>query len=151
MIAVVQRVHHCSVSIEQKEYSAISKGLCILLGIASGDTLEEADWLLNKMIQLRIFEDVTGKMNDSLEDIKGSLMIVSQFTLLASTKKGNRPSFIHAAPPDEAKKLYHYFVEKARQCNALEQVATGEFGADMILHIENDGPVTIILDTKNKQ
>lgn len=151
MVAVVQRVKDCSVTVDGQETGRISLGLCVLLGVAENDSEQEADWLLQKIIQMRIFSDADGKMNLSLEDIKGELMLISQFTLLANTKKGNRPSFIRAAKPDLAHRLYEYCVQKARTNPLLTKVATGIFAADMKVSLCNDGPVTIIIDTENKQ
>jgi len=150
MIAVIQRVLEASVTIEGKQYSKIGKGLLVLLGVGQSDTSEDVDWLAKKLVNMRIFEDEEGKMNRSLIDVQGELLVVSQFTLHASTKKGNRPSFIEAAPPDLAIPLYESFVA---QCAALmaKEVKTGVFGADMKVALVNDGPVTIIVDTKNKR
>ncbi|NIK73553.1 D-tyrosyl-tRNA(Tyr) deacylase [Thermonema lapsum] len=150
MIAVIQRVLEASVTIEGKQYSKIGKGLLVLLGVGQSDTSEDVDWLAKKLVNMRIFEDEEGKMNRSLIDAQGELLVVSQFTLHASTKKGNRPSFIEAAPPDLAIPLYESFVA---QCAALmaKEVKTGVFGADMKVALVNDGPVTIIVDTKNKR
>ena len=150
MRAVIQRVEKASVSIvDINETRMIDQGLVVLLGIEQEDTKEDADWLARKVIGLRIFSDEHGKMNRSIEDIKGSFLVVSQFTLHASTKKGNRPSFIKAAKPEQAVPLYKYFV------NVLQKngypVSTGEFGADMKVDLVNDGPVTIIIDTKSKE
>lgn len=147
MKTVIQRVTRASVSIENKEHASIEKGLVVLLGIGHEDTPEDIDWLVNKICNLRIFSDDDGKMNLSLLDIKGSILLVSQFTLHAKTKKGNRPSFIEAASPDIAIPLYELTIEKFKQ---QVQVATGEFGADMQISLVNDGPVTITIDTKNK-
>jgi D-tyrosyl-tRNA(Tyr) deacylase len=150
MIAVIQRVLEASVTIEGKQYSKIGKGLLVLLGVGQSDTSEDVDWLAKKLVNMRIFEDEEGKMNRSLIDVQGELLVVSQFTLHASTKKGNRPSFIEAAPPDLAIPLYESFVA---QCAALmaKEVKTGVFGAYMKVALVNDGPVTIIVDTKNKR
>jgi len=149
MRIVLQRVSEASVSISGQTVGQIGKGLLVLLGIESDDTQEDADWLLQKMIQMRIFNDSEGKMNLSLQDVQGALLIVSQFTLHASTKKGNRPSFIRAARPEQAIPLYEYFIAEARKQNQL--VETGQFGADMQVNLLNDGPVTILLDSKNKE
>jgi D-tyrosyl-tRNA(Tyr) deacylase len=150
MIAVIQRVLEASVTIEGKQYSKIGKGLLVLLGVGQSDTSEDVDWLAKKLVNMRIFEDEEGKMNRSLIDVQGELLVISQFTLHASTKKGNRPSFIEAAPPDLAIPLYESFVA---QCAALmaKEVKTGVFGAYMKVALVNDGPVTIIVDTKNKR
>lgn len=127
----------------------IDQGLVILLGIEQEDTEEDADWLARKVSSMRIFSDKEGKMNLSIQDIKGSFLVVSQFTLHASTKKGNRPSFIKAAKPDQAVPLYKYFVKQLEWNGFIVQ--TGEFGADMKVDLINDGPVTIIMDTKARE
>lgn len=150
MRAVIQRVAHCSLVIDQKIYSEIGKGFLVLLGIEENDNTEDADWLCQKIIQMRIMSDADDKMNLSLQDVDGEMMIVSQFTLFASTKKGNRPSFIQSAKPVQAIPLYEYFVEKA-MTQMPGKIATGVFGADMKITLLNDGPVTIIMDTKNKE
>lgn len=149
MIAVIQRVSEASVTISNKEVSRISNGLLILLGIEEADNDEDIDWLTKKVANLRIFSDEEGKMNLSLLDIGGEVLVVSQFTLHALTKKGNRPSYIRAASPDVAIPLYEAFVKKMESFG--RPVFTGEFGADMQVGLVNDGPVTIIIDTKNKQ
>ena len=149
MIAVIQRVSEASVTISDKEVSRISDGLLILLGIEEADNDEDIDWLTKKVANLRIFSDEEGKMNLSLLDIGGEVLVVSQFTLHALTKKGNRPSYIRAASPDVAIPLYEAFVKKMESFG--RPVFTGEFGADMQVGLVNDGPVTIIIDTKNKQ
>ena len=150
MIAVIQRVSQASVTIEGQVKGTISTGLLILLGIEEADSTEDIDWLSRKIINLRIFNDEQGVMNRSLLEISGDLLIVSQFTLHASTKKGNRPSYIKAAKPNVAIPLYEKFIA---MCQDLlgKPVATGEFGADMQVALVNDGPVTILIDTKNKQ
>ncbi len=150
MRIVIQRVSEASVTIEQQVKSSIQAGLLILLGIGEEDTEEDAKWLVNKVIGLRIFDDEQGVMNRSIMDINGEILIVSQFTLMASYKKGNRPSWIHAARHEVSIPLYNYF------CKALSEalgkpVGTGEFGADMKVRLLNDGPVTICMDTKNKE
>lgn len=150
MRVVIQRVAHASVSIDGHEKSAISCGLLILLGIEEADNREDADWLCKKIAGLRIFDDEAGVMNRSLTDIDGEALVVSQFTLMASTKKGNRPSYIRAAGHAHAVPLYEYF------CRTLSEalgkpVGTGVFGADMKVSLINDGPVTICMDTKNKE
>ena len=150
MRVVIQRVKEASVSIDGKEVSRIGNGLMILLGIVGDDLETDADWLVRKCAALRIFDDDKGVMNCAVTDVEGDVMIVSQFTLLASYKKGNRPSYIHAALPDYAIPLYDYF------CRAMSEaigkpVATGVFGADMQVSLINDGPVTICMDTKNKE
>ena len=149
MIAVVQRVSSASVTIENKIKSSIEGGLMVLLGIEDADSQEDIDWLASKIVNLRIFNDDQGVMNVSVMDSKGELLVVSQFTLHASTKKGNRPSYIKAAKPDVAIPLYESFV-KAVQTLMGKEVKTGVFGADMKVSLVNDGPVTIIIDTKNK-
>ncbi len=150
MRIVIQRVRSCSVTIEGTDMRKISRGLLILLGIEHSDTEEDADWLVKKIVQLRIFPDESGKMNRSIEDIDGSIMLISQFTLHASTKKGNRPSFIRAAKADRAVSLYNYMIGRMNDYLS-EDITTGEFGAHMLLDIQNDGPVTIIIDTKAKE
>jgi D-aminoacyl-tRNA deacylase len=128
----------------------INRGLLVLLGIEQADSEDDIDWLIQKTIQMRIFSDEEGKMNCSLQDIQGELLVVSQFTLHASTKKGNRPSFIAAARPEQAIPLYESFLEKA-QIALGKAVQSGSFGADMKVNLLNDGPVTIIIDSKNKE
>jgi len=150
MRVVVQRVSQSSVIIESDIVSSISKGLLILLGVENNDTLDDVNWLIRKIINLRIFTDIDGKMNNSIIDIKGDIIVVSQFTLHAKTKKGNRPSYINAAPPKIAIPLYENFVQVLKNESKLN-VLTGEFGADMKVSLINDGPVTIIIDTKNKE
>ncbi len=150
MIAVIQRVRKASVDIDGQKFSSIEQGLLILLGIGHDDQQEDIDWLIKKICNLRIFSDKEGKMNLSVKDIDGNLLVVSQFTLLASAKKGNRPSFIQAAPPQTAIPLYKAFI-KETSLEMGKPVQTGEFGADMQINLLNDGPVTIIIDTKNKQ
>ncbi len=147
MKAVIQRVKKASVTINEKQESSIQNGLLILLGIESTDSKLDADWIANKILQMRIFEDDAEKMNLSIQDIQGELLVVSQFTLYASTKKGNRPSFIQAAKSEIAIPLYTYFLEC---CNTSTPTKAGVFGADMQVELLNDGPVTIILDSKNK-
>ena len=151
MRAVVQRVKSSTLKIENKTYSTINHGLLVLLGIGNDDNQEDIDWLLKKIVNLRVFTDSEGKMNHSLIDIKGELLIVSQFTLIASTKKGNRPSFIQSAKPDIAIPLYENFVKAAKQTLEKDKVKTGVFGADMQIELLNDGPVTLNFDTKNKE
>lgn len=148
MRAVVQRVSKASVTIAQQEVGKIDQGLVILLGIHEKDTQEDVDYLVKKIAQMRIFEDEQGKMNRSVEDVEGQILSVSQFTLFADTKKGNRPSFISAARPETAIPLYEAFNEGIR--NRGITVATGQFGADMAVSLINDGPVTIIIDSQNK-
>ncbi len=147
MVAVVQRVSLSSVKVKGEIIGEIGKGLNVLLGVAKEDTEKEALWLLNKIINLRIFEDSEGKMNLSLLDIQGDLLVISQFTLLANTKKGKRPSFERAGDPSHAKALYEYFINIAKK--EVSKVEHGSFGADMKVDIQNDGPVTIILNTND--
>jgi len=150
MKAVIQRVSQASVSIDKQLKSSIKNGLLILLGIIDSDTSEDIDWLCNKIVNLRIFSDEDGVMNHSIKDVNGDVLVVSQFTLHASTKKGNRPSYIKAAKPEVAIPLYDEFVDKLKIILG-KPVSTGEFGAMMDVSLVNDGPVTIILDTKNKE
>ncbi len=150
MRIVIQRVSHASVTINEQVKSSIGMGFLILLGIGKDDTEEDINWLVKKIIGLRIFDDEMGVMNRSIMDINGEILVVSQFTLMASYKKGNRPSWIHAAPHELSIPLYNRF------CDALSEamgkpVGTGEFGADMKVELLNDGPVTICMDTKNKE
>lgn len=150
MKAVIQRVKKAKVLINYVEERSIDFGLVVLLGIGNSDNEEDADWLLNKVLNMRIFNDQNDVMNLSLTDMNGSIMIVSQFTLMASTKKGNRPSYINAANHKHAVPLYNYFISRAS--NLINKtIVTGEFGASMIVSIENDGPVTIVMDSKNKE
>jgi D-tyrosyl-tRNA(Tyr) deacylase len=150
MRAVIQRVCEASVTIENKIVAKIGHGLLILLGIEKEDTVEDIQWLVAKIIKLRIFGDEAGAMNLSLIDKNGDVIIVSQFTLQASTKKGNRPSFIKAAKPDVAIPLYEQFVTTFEK-ELGKQVGTGVFGATMQVSLINDGPVTIVIDSKNKE
>ena len=150
MRAVIQRVSEASVTIEGKKVAEIASGLVVLLGVTDSDTLEDIRWLSNKLTNLRIFNDADGLMNTSLKDSNGSAIVVSQFTLYAQTKKGNRPSYIKAAKPAIAKPLYEQFVRQFE--NDLGQpIQTGTFGADMKVALLNDGPVTIIIDSKAKE
>lgn len=150
MRAVVQRVSSASVTIENETTAAISTGLLVLLGIEDADTMEEVEWLCGKLIHLRIFADELGVMNRSVRDVGGEILVVSQFTLFASTKKGNRPSYLRAAKPEVAIPLYEQFV--ARLTAGFGQlVHTGKFGADMKVALVNDGPVTILIDTKARE
>jgi D-aminoacyl-tRNA deacylase len=150
MRTVIQRVTRASVSINDQKKSEIGKGLLVLLGIEESDNSSDIEWLCNKIIQLRIFNDTNDVMNLSVLDTGGSIMVISQFTLHAKTKKGNRPSYIRAAHPDKAIPLYNTFIS---QLSGLlgKEVATGEFGAMMQVELVNDGPVTIIIDTKEKE
>ena len=149
MKVVIQRVSEASVTIEGNIVASIKKGLLVLLGIVNDDTQEDINWLCNKISNLRIFGDENDVMNKSLLDIDGDAIVVSQFTLQASTKKGNRPSYIKAAKPDIAIPFYESFVYKFEE-HLGKKVQTGQFGADMKVQLLNDGPVTIIIDTKNK-
>ena len=150
MRAVIQRVKHASVTIEGNLKSSIQQGFLILLGIEEADERADADWLCRKIAGLRVFDDEAGVMNCSITDVAGEALVVSQFTLLASYKKGNRPSYIRAARHEHAIPLYEYFCQTLGE--ALENpVQTGEFGADMKVELLNDGPVTICMDTKNKE
>ncbi len=149
MKAVIQRVSKASVTIENKETANIKQGLLILVGVKDTDNPEDVIWLANKIVNLRIFSDAADKMNLSIKDIDGDVIIVSQFTLHASTKKGNRPSYSKAAKPETAIPLYESFVAQVEK-NLSKKVQTGEFGAYMQLDFVNDGPVTIIIDSKNK-
>ncbi len=146
MKVVLQRVSQASVTINQEKIAAIGQGLVLLVGIKVGDTENEVDDLARKISQLRIFEDAHQKMNLSIKEIKGEILSISQFTLLATTKKGNRPSFINAEKADLAMQLYHHFNQQLRQYEL--PVKTGEFGADMHVSLINDGPVTLIMDTE---
>jgi D-aminoacyl-tRNA deacylase len=150
MRAVIQRVSEASVSIENTMVSKINFGLLIFLGIEIEDTKEDSLWLANKIVQLRIFSDSEAKMNNSLLDIDGEVIVVSQFTLHAKTKKGNRPSYINAARPEQAIPLYEQFKKDLSKLIS-KQVLSGEFGADMKVSLTNEGPVTLIIDTKNKE
>uniref|UniRef100_A0AB33J3R7 D-aminoacyl-tRNA deacylase n=1 Tax=Prevotella sp. GTC17254 TaxID=3236794 RepID=A0AB33J3R7_9BACT len=150
MRIVIQRVQHASVTIDSEVKSAIGQGYLILLGVESTDTQEDADWLAKKVIGLRVFDDENHVMNRSIQDIEGNILVISQFTLFASYKKGNRPSWLRAAPHDISIPLYEYF---CRQLEALlgRSIGTGEFGADMKVELLNDGPVTICMDSKNRE
>lgn len=150
MRVVLQRVSEASVTIEKEVKSEIKKGLLILLGIEEEDSEEDIQWLCGKIAKMRIFNDAKGVMNDSLLDVNGDAIVVSQFTLHAGTKKGNRPSYIKAAKPDVAIPLYENFVKRLEQ-EIGKPVGTGEFGADMKVSLLNDGPVTIIVDSKNRE
>uniref|UniRef100_A0AB33JAZ5 D-aminoacyl-tRNA deacylase n=1 Tax=Prevotella sp. GTC17260 TaxID=3236796 RepID=A0AB33JAZ5_9BACT len=150
MRIVIQRVQHASVTIDSEVKSAIGQGYLILLGVESSDTQEDADWLAKKVIGLRVFDDENHVMNLSIQDIGGNILVISQFTLFASYKKGNRPSWLRAAPHHISIPLYEYF---CRQLEALlgRSIGTGEFGADMKVELLNDGPVTICMDSKNRE
>ena len=150
MKVVIQRVSEASVQIDNEIVGAISNGLLVLLGVEHEDIKEDADYLIQKLISLRIFGDENGKMNLAIKEINGSFLVVSQFTLHASTKKGNRPSFIAAARPETAIPLYEYFTQQLRELSECV-VQTGHFGADMKVKLLNDGPVTLIIDSKRKE
>ncbi|MBR9855554.1 MAG: D-tyrosyl-tRNA(Tyr) deacylase [Algicola sp.] len=150
MRTVLQRVSKASVTVNDKIVSSIENGLLVLLGIENTDTKEDIDWLTNKILNLRIFNDDDGVMNQSVVDIEGDVIVVSQFTLQASTKKGNRPSYIKAAKPEVAIPIYENFVQVLER-KLEKKVGTGIFGADMKVELLNDGPVTITIDTKNKE
>jgi D-tyrosyl-tRNA(Tyr) deacylase len=150
MRAVIQRVSRASVTIDGNIKSEIKAGLLVLLGIEENDTEKDIEWLVKKIIQLRIFSDADDKMNLSVQDINGAILVISQFTLYASTKKGNRPSFLRSAKPDIAISLYGQFIgETEKQFG--KKIHTGEFGADMKVELLNDGPVTIIIDSRNME
>ena len=150
MRSVIQRVSQVSVSIDAKKVASINEGLLIFLGIETQDTKEDYEWLANKISSLRIFSDKDGKMNRSVTEVNGEVIVVSQFTLHAKTKKGNRPSYIKASRPEHAIPLYQQFKEDLSDVIGKE-VQSGEFAADMKVSLTNDGPVTIIIDTKNKE
>ncbi|MDY3288826.1 MAG: D-aminoacyl-tRNA deacylase [Bacteroidaceae bacterium] len=150
MRAVIQRVQHASVTIDGKLKSRIQRGFLVLLGIEDADTEEDKEWLARKIISLRVFDDEQGVMNRNIQDAGGEILVVSQFTLMASYKKGNRPSWIRAARHEHAIPLYEAFTERLAQ-DLPGRVQTGEFGADMQVELLNDGPVTICMDTKNKE
>ncbi len=150
MRVVIQRCKFVKLTIGGEQYSQIGQGLLVLLGICHEDEVDDIKWLSGKISKLRIFNDENNKMNLSVMDIAGEIMIVSQFTLHASTKKGNRPSYINSAKPDIAIPLYEKFVEQVKSDTGLT-VVTGEFGADMKIELLNDGPVTIVIDSKNRE
>ncbi len=150
MKIVIQRVSEASIVINNKTVASIENGLLVLLGIVNEDSQEDIDWLCKKIVNLRVFPDENGVMNTSLLDSGGDIIVVSQFTLHASTKKGNRPSYIKAAKPDIAIPLYEKFIEQL-QAELGKPIQTGKFGADMKVHLINDGPVTIMMDSKNKE
>ncbi len=149
MKIVLQRITKASVSVDSTVVGEIAKGMLILLGVGHEDTKEDADWLVQKVTGMRIFSDEDGKMNLSSKDVSGEFLVISQFTLHASTKKGNRPSYIKAARPEVAIPLYEYFIEQLKTVSQ-GKVATGEFGADMQVSLINDGPVTIVVDSRSK-
>ena len=146
MRAVVQRVKRSSVNVGGETVGKIGRGLLVLLGVADGDSTDDADFMVNKIVHLRIFEDENEKMNRSLHDVGGEMLVVSQFTLLGDCRKGRRPSFINAAKPDKATELYEYFVEKTREHGITVQ--TGRFRAMMEVELINDGPVTLIIESR---
>ena len=150
MRVVIQRVSEAAVRVDGKIVGEIKQGLMVLLGIETADTEEDIDWLLNKILNLRIFNDADGVMNTSLLDVEGDLLVISQFTLMAATKKGNRPSYIRAAKHEQAIPLYESFCAKAQQLLG-KTVQKGSFGADMKVSLINDGPVTIQIDSKNRE
>lgn len=150
MRVVIQRVSHASVHIQGSLFSEIEKGLLILVGIEDADNQEDINWLSSKIINLRIFDDENGVMNFSVKDIDGEILAVSQFTLYASTKKGNRPSYIKSAKPTISEPLYEQFVAQL-EADLQKKIKTGKFGADMKINLCNDGPVTIIIDSKNRE
>ena len=150
MKAVIQRVSEASVEIDRGIKREIKQGILVLLGIEDADTDEDIEWLSGKIVRLRIFDDAGGVMNLSVQDIYGEIMVISQFTLHASTKKGNRPSYINAAKPETAIPLYKNFVNKCSE-DLGKEIVTGEFGAYMQVKLSNDGPVTIVIDTKNRE
>jgi len=150
MRAVIQRVSRASVTVEGNVTGSIQTGLLVLLGIEDADNAEDITWLSNKLVNLRVFGDEEGVMNLSVKDVDGGILLVSQFTLFAATKKGNRPSYIRASKPDIAVPLYEQMIQQLNQ-DLGKPVATGIFGADMKVDLLNDGPVTILIDTKNKE
>jgi len=150
MRIVIQRVTKAAITINQTEQNTMGHGLVVLLGITHDDSLEEVKWLVNKLVNLRIFNDANGVMNQSVKEVEGALLIVSQFTLMASTKKGNRPSYLGAAKHEHAIPLYESFLQEATK-SLGDEVLSGSFGADMQIELINDGPVTILIDSKNRE
>ncbi len=150
MKVVIQRVSEASVLVDEKIIASIQKGLLVLVGIEDADTQEDSDWLVAKIAKMRIFGDENGVMNCSVQDVNGDIIVVSQFTLHAATKKGNRPSYIKASKPDFAIPMYENFVSKM-ESEMGKKIQTGIFGADMKVSLVNDGPVTIIIDSKNRE
>lgn len=150
MRAIIQRVTSSSVKVDGKVCGNIGKGLMVLVGFVSDDTPEDLEWMCGKIINMRIFDDENGVMNLSVKDINGEILVISQFTLMASTKKGNRPSYIKAAPPEISIPLYESFKERV-EINFGKKIECGIFGAEMEVSLVNDGPVTISIDTKNKE
>lgn len=149
MRAVIQRVSQASCTVDEEVTGHIEEGLVVLLGIEEGDDIQDLEWLAKKIIGMRIFSDAQGLMNKSILDVNGNILLVSQFTLLANTKKGNRPSFIKAAKPEHALPLYEKMIQKL-ETGLNKKIATGIFGADMKIALINDGPVTILMNTKDK-
>ena len=150
MRLVIQRVSEAQVKVEGKIVGAITSGLLVLLGIAEEDTQDDASWLVHKLLNMRIFNDENGVMNQSLLEVQGALLVISQFTLLAATKKGNRPSYIRAAKHETAIPLYRYFIKQAQK-SVQTNIQEGIFGADMKVNLVNDGPVTIMIDSRNRE
>lgn len=150
MRALLQRVTFAELSVDGEKFSTIKQGILVLLGIEEADTKEDMEWLSGKITRLRIFDDENGIMNLSVKDVDGEVMVVSQFTLFASTKKGNRPSYIRSAKPEISEPLYEQFVEHI-QNDLGKKVATGKFGAHMNIALDNDGPVTIMMDSKSRE
>lgn len=150
MRAVVQRVGRAGVTVDGRGVDSIGYGLLVLLAAEESDTDEDIAWLSGKLVRLRVFNDDAGLMNKSVQDVAGEMMVISQFTLYASTKKGNRPSFIRSAKPELARPLYERFLERLAM-DLGKRIARGEFGADMKIDLENDGPVTIVIDTKRRE
>lgn len=150
MRAVIQRVKWAKVEVDHRVTGVIDQGLLVFVGVESADGMEDVNWLANKIASMRIFSDENGKMNLSVKEIKGSILVISQFTLHASTKKGNRPSFINAADPDYANSIYESFINTL-ETQLAKPVQKGVFGADMQVQLHNDGPVTICMDTKQRE
>ncbi|MTG97053.1 D-tyrosyl-tRNA(Tyr) deacylase [Myroides sp. BIT-d1] len=150
MKVVIQRVTRASVTVEGNKIGEIDKGLLVLVGVEDVDTEEDINWLSGKIVNLRIFEDENGVMNKSVKEVEGEVLLISQFTLHASTKKGNRPSYIRASKPDFAIPMYEKFINKL-ESDLGKKIQTGEFGADMKVELLNDGPVTIVIDSQNKE
>ena len=150
MRTVIQRVTEAKVDIQQKTVGSINQGFVVLLGVEDADTVEDAKWLAAKICKLRLFDDDDGKMNLDIKDVAGNILVVSQFTLHAKTKKGNRPSYIKAGKPEYANQLYEYFIDELIQI-IDKPIQSGVFGANMQISMVNDGPVTIVIDTKNKE
>jgi D-tyrosyl-tRNA(Tyr) deacylase len=150
MRTVIQRVSEAKVDIHQKTVGKINRGFMVLLGVEDADTIEDAKWLAAKICKLRLFDDSDGKMNLDIKDVEGNILVISQFTLHAKTKKGNRPSYIKAGKPEFANQMYEYFIDEL--IHILDKpVQSGKFGANMQITMTNDGPVTILIDTKNKE